>query len=828
MEALLQLKAHLTNDKDELLSISQQKSVRLCLELVVTLGLLPNLLPGVGMSIEHRSSHAQKIFIEIAENEEPASNEEKFERVVVVTKSLWILIEEETLNGLILPRYMVDLLAALCQLVFAPFKNPTPELMAIVAAFKNNLDHVIANSHKPVIISELMLIQGNKKCPKWMKIGIGKLLTNRLLDKNGVIATVQAIQYSSSKNNPKLLTGLDAVARLITSPLVTDAVKYSNIIVPQVIELIRSEDPTSMKIGVSCIRSFYENNKTSCTEMILFQILDPLINPSVSLPKQEVSQCIVDLHRCFAFPGGEKWSVPIGALSRYCGILKDLFMATVETASSIRTLVEDILWKVLCYCDCEGCEEPLQILTVVLFDENPYENYHSLPEDITFEVENDEIKFCHVKFGSRAVRKLDRSILKLIKKKDISGCVSKRIFIFLMKCSLSSNEDLSEKKVFISECLADLAECSKVQKSILQDPVPVVDFITSFVDKNLDQCDKESEMICLSLMLLSIILNDMIVSNKAEWSIFGKVMVSLPLLSRKTANNEIKTLSDEIYKMIVCQGAAGERVGRTFKFYENERSECAKALEDACNELLPVRGHAMIILAKLISQGDSEAKAKKNAILCIFQENIKHEDSYLYLTAIEGLACLATEYPDIVLTTLAEECVRSEGNVKLKVGESLMRVIRNLGEMAPVYKSELINALLSGVRDSDFLVRASSLSNVGELCKLLGYRIGSIIEEILNCVECVVLTDKCPEPRRAAVLLVTLLLRGLSTDALQVLQPILVRLYRALKRTYQLDKDDVTKLHAQLALQEIDSIVQEFLCPPENFSKRIYVLDRPS
>ncbi|RZF37769.1 hypothetical protein LSTR_LSTR016587 [Laodelphax striatellus] len=61
-----------------------------------------------------------------------------------------------------------------------------------------------------------------------------------------------------------------------------------------------------------------------------------------------------------------------------------------------------------------------------------------------------------------------------------------------------------------------------------------------------------------------------------------------------------------------------------------------------------------------------------------------------------------------------------------------------------------------------------------------------------------------------------------------VLEPILVPLYRALKRTYQLEKDDVTKLHAQLALQEIDSIVQDFLCPEPNFSKRIFVLDRPS
>lgn len=52
------------------------------------------------------------------------------------------------------------------------------------------------------------------------------------------------------------------------------------------------------------------------------------------------------------------------------------------------------------------------------------------------------------------------------------------------------------------------------------------------------------------------------------------------------------------------------------------------------------------------------------------------------------------------------------------------------GELVPVYKAELVNAFLSGTKDDDFLVRASSLSNLGELCRLLGFRVGPIVTEV--------------------------------------------------------------------------------------------------
>ena len=52
------------------------------------------------------------------------------------------------------------------------------------------------------------------------------------------------------------------------------------------------------------------------------------------------------------------------------------------------------------------------------------------------------------------------------------------------------------------------------------------------------------------------------------------------------------------------------------------------------------------------------------------------------------------------------------------------------GDMTPKYRDLLLNALLSGARDADPLVRASAVSNLGEVCKTLHYSLGSCVQEV--------------------------------------------------------------------------------------------------
>lgn len=56
--------------------------------------------------------------------------------------------------------------------------------------------------------------------------------------------------------------------------------------------------------------------------------------------------------------------------------------------------------------------------------------------------------------------------------------------------------------------------------------------------------------------------------------------------------------------------------------------------------------------------------------------------------------------------------------------------IFSTGEMCPVYKNILINGFLCGTRDPDDMVRASSLSCLGEICKVMGFQLGHAITEV--------------------------------------------------------------------------------------------------
>jgi hypothetical protein len=59
-----------------------------------------------------------------------------------------------------------------------------------------------------------------------------------------------------------------------------------------------------------------------------------------------------------------------------------------------------------------------------------------------------------------------------------------------------------------------------------------------------------------------------------------------------------------------------------------------------------------------------------------------------------------------------------------------VKAVRECGDLIPRYSQHLMSSLLSGVRDTDEFVRASSLSNIGEVCKLLRFSVGPIIQEV--------------------------------------------------------------------------------------------------
>lgn len=151
-------------------------------------------------------------------------------------------------------------------------------------------------------------------------------------------------------------------------------------------------------------------------------------------------------------------------------------------------------------------------------------------------------------------------------------------------------------------------------------------------------------------------------------------------------------------------------------------------------------------------------------------------------------------------------------------------VLHETRDMVSKYREPLIHTFLRGVRDPDAAHRASSLANLGELCQCLHFLLGPVVHEVTACLIAVAKTDNDVQVRRAAVHVVVLLLRGLSQKATEVLSDVLRDLYHLLKHVVRLEPDDVAKLHAQLALEELDEIMRNFLFPPQKLEKKIVVL----
>ncbi|XP_032925414.1 transport and Golgi organization protein 6 homolog [Catharus ustulatus] len=246
----------------------------------------------------------------------------------------------------------------------------------------------------------------------------------------------------------------------------------------------------------------------------------------------------------------------------------------------------------------------------------------------------------------------------------------------------------------------------------------------------------------------------------------------------------------------------------------------------------PSRAAALRHLASLVTQRDPEALQLQEKLLQVFLENVQHEDAFVYLSAIQGIALLSSEYPERILPVLLAqyECP-AQGTedamaavTRMKLGEVLMRVTRALGDMVFQHREPLIRAFLRGARDPDSALRASSLSNLGELCQHLGFQLGSIIQEVTGCVTAIARTDPEAEVRRAAVHVVVVLLRGLSDKVTEVLQDVLRDLYRLLKHVVTAERDAAAVLHAQLALEELDTAVRRVLFPPQTLEKKIVVL----
>lgn len=242
--------------------------------------------------------------------------------------------------------------------------------------------------------------------------------------------------------------------------------------------------------------------------------------------------------------------------------------------------------------------------------------------------------------------------------------------------------------------------------------------------------------------------------------------------------------------------------------------------------MAPIRGHAFIQLRRRLLEGSAELWQQRDKLLEACHSGIQDEDSYVYLSAIQALSVLVEKDLDHLLPWLAEQLSLEQLSVeaRLNLGEVLLRVTKNFGDIAPKYRNLLLNSFLCAVKHSDQVIRCSAVSNLGELCGKLGYSFVPITQEILNCLRGLT-RDPDVMVCHAAVLALGRIIEGMGQKIFQVMPDEVKGIYRDLKHLYATTSDSVTKIQAQLAIENLNAATQEFLRSQPRMEKRIQILD---
>nr|CAI5863193.1 unnamed protein product [Callosobruchus analis] len=834
----------------DILSVQQSKSVKNCIRNLVAVGISSKLHPQLPFYVKRANSDDGADFLVV------------YNILKCTTTGLCEFLRLPNLRLLILPDSLKEILVATYQLAFCPLKKPstdgtiTPELYAQFLnereAFVNILEQLSCSIHASIYLKITMVIfQANS--PAWFRKSVSQTLTNAIRASSGVENIAKILLDGVTDDSAQTWNVYQVFTKLIQS--CKQFPDFKENICKQLLGFLDKVAENTLvfeRIFVYCTKSFYQTDEELAREVFVKPVMSYFLyftykhrfSEDEDLTRK-IKQCTRVLESLFTEDNPQYPNLPISMLKP---ILHVLFRCYCLTSNIAFDLTHDELKRLLVtYLENQKCEISM-IFDCFLFSIKS-RDILAFRNDLALKVE--EQKFVLQASDHTMLYSVSENCEFLSKLLCNNHDLSVMLFVFLLNCLSNQekyfkkvNEELlsleseilsefTDAKLAVYKLLSELSEDKMIQKTITENPSYVIGYISMVLKDTSDSytCRKaqtDSEAYQSFFTVLMILQNLVSNSSKADLENYRTLTNDLEKICAVTDDTEAKSLIKDILREMTL----GKGKNKASMEEKKVKTELDKALEDVCDPLLPTRGHGLMRLAKLLEEKDKAALERKQFLLHLFQQNLKNEDSYIYLSAIGGLAALADVFPDTVLDVLCEEyCNASRKHdddgheVRIKLGETLVRVTKILGDMAPKYKPLLLNTFLAGARDEDDLIRASSLSNLGEICRVLGYKLGTIITEVLVCVYAIIATDKSPQARRAAVTVLKQLFIGLDIRMIEFLKEEILPIYRTLKDIYMNDKDDVMRLQAQLALEELNENVKNFVFPnPQLSDKKVVIL----
>ncbi|EKM59775.1 uncharacterized protein PHACADRAFT_114971 [Phanerochaete carnosa HHB-10118-sp] len=246
--------------------------------------------------------------------------------------------------------------------------------------------------------------------------------------------------------------------------------------------------------------------------------------------------------------------------------------------------------------------------------------------------------------------------------------------------------------------------------------------------------DEEITSTALNLLLAVMEANPSL--NTQTVPILGDIFSLLESLA-KESSEAIKPLAREARMVLTARLASSSisqaPTGSTMEAGESPQGTYQKALKLLQDPILPVRAHGLLLLRQLVSARLSNDNTLREpaldralvpGILGIFLQSLQDDDSYIFLTAVQGLAAMVEGFGKDVLKGLVEmyakgldgvgsmALTRLDVDTRTRVGEALGQVIKRCGDALPGYADLLVPPLFGVARASHLptALRTSALS----------------------------------------------------------------------------------------------------------------------
>jgi len=384
-------------------------------------------------------------------------------------------------------------------------------------------------------------------------------------------------------------------------------------------------------------------------------------------------------------------------------------------------------------------------------------------------------------------------LLKSCKNEELEG----NLFIELLN-ELQVVPEHDERYLTLFQWLVQMLD--EFGENILKNTVQVCTFLKAILN------NKDEKILAISLAIISALLSGTTKLKEEEIILIYELE---PELERIEMNYpDLSELASELRTKILVNDKASWVVPDEVESRSESIESLQRILQELSDPLLPVRGHGLIALRRLVLARNKEADANLQKILSIFRNQLDDNDTYIYGGAINGLTALGDVYPKEIIPILAQQAADTSRSVeqRLKVNESLLKISQRCGETLPFHVDPLIHTFLLACRDNDRTIRASGLSNIAELCKMLRFGLHPYLEEIVECVFALSTTDREVEVKRGCIFVLYLLLEGLGVDSFEMIPDHLAQVQKMIIQAMR-DNDAVTCYHGERAHSYFKQII---------------------